>query len=103
MISEFLINKFKTIPNVFISRIEKIPSIFRLPFWLLMVSVESVLATLLVSWWAIIIGLVVLAVLAYGAFFSEYPFTTSIVTLVGLSGATITLKDLILAASSKHG
>jgi len=102
MISEFLINGFKTIPNIFIGRVEKIPSILRLPLWLILVSVETILATLLVSWWALILGLIGTAVLIYIAFFSEYPFTTSIVTLVALSGATITLKDLILAASARH-
>lgn len=102
MISEFLVKIFKAIPNAFIGRIERIPSILRLPFWLVMVSVESLIATLLVSWWALILGLIGTAVLVYIAFFSEYPFTTSIVTLVALSGATITLKDIILAASAKH-
>lgn len=73
MISEFLVNEFKTIPNIFISRVEKIPSILRFPLWLIMVSVEAFLASLIVSWWALVIGVLLFLVLGLIAVTIETP------------------------------
>lgn len=99
MISEFLVNEFKTIPNVFISRVEKIPSILRFPLWLIMVSVEASLATLIASWWILIGGILLLLVLGFIAITLETPILGIIFLLVFFSRSNLPPVSVMIATA----